>query len=47
MSEKQYSVHQDIDYVSISKWISYEQGWKRIKSIHINDLIKKLGLENE
>ena len=47
MSEKHYSIHKDLDYVSISKFISYEKGWKKIKMIHINDLIKKLGLEND
>jgi len=43
----QYSIHKDLDYVSISKFISYKKGWKRIKSIHIDELIKKLGLENK
>ena len=47
MSEEQYSVHQDLDYVTISKFISYRMGWKRIETIHIIDLIKKLGLENK
>lgn len=46
-SDKRYSVHQDLDYVSISKWVSYEKGWERIESLHINDLIKKLGLETK
>jgi len=42
---KRYSIHQDIDYVGISEFISYEKGWKRIKTIHINELVKKLGIE--
>ena len=47
MNRESYSIHEDLNYVSISKWISYEKGWKTIMVIHIDDLIKKLGLENE
>jgi len=47
MSENYYSIHEDLDYVSISKFISYEKGWKRIACMSMEELIKKLGLENK
>jgi len=47
MSKEHYSISQDLDYVSISKFISYEKGWERIASMSMDELIKKLGLKNK
>ena len=47
MSENHYGIHEDLGYVSISKFISYEKGWKRIAFMSMDELIKKLGLENK
>ena len=47
MSENHYSIYEDLGYVSISKFISYEKGWKQIATMSMDEMIKKLGLETE
>jgi len=47
MSKPHYSIHEDLGYVTISKWISYEKGWKNIASMSMDELIERLGLTNK
>ena len=47
MSKEHYSIHQDLGCVSVSKFISYEKGWRRMASMPIEEVVKKLGLENK